>query len=301
MGDVIIKKSSGGIPGGSNTQVQYNNNGAFGGITNATTDGTTLTLTSPKIVTQINDTNGNTLLGITATASAAESLTIANAASGGNPTLSAVGGDTNISIGITPKGTGGAVITSTNIGPSTITRGLTVNNASNALSTDGFIAKGAGSTLIQTDPSTDTVSKMGKITNYAGVATNGLGIPAIYKIGRATAQTAVNASVATYTVGSSDGSFIISTNVLVTTSTTHTFTVTCSYTDEGNTSRTVTFNVQQLGGTLVTSITNVTGAGPYEGVPLHIRCKASTSITIGTTGTFTTVTYNVEGSIIQIA
>ena len=60
-------------------------------------------------------------------------------------------------------------------------------------------------------------------------------------------------------------------------------------------------NVQQLGGTLVTAITNLTGVGPYEGVPLHIRAKASTAITILTSGTFTSVTYNCEGAIQQIA
>ncbi len=56
----------------------------------------------------------------------------------------------------------------------------------------------------------------------------------------------------------------------------------------------------QVGGvTLVGTITNVTGSGPYGGVPLHIRAKASTAITLATTGTFTTVTYNVEGVIKQ--
>lgn len=39
--------ASGGTPGGSDTQVQYNNASAFGGITGATTDGTVLTLTDP--------------------------------------------------------------------------------------------------------------------------------------------------------------------------------------------------------------------------------------------------------------
>ncbi len=43
--------SSGGTPGGSNTQLQYNNSGAFGGITGATTNGTAVTLTSPVLVT----------------------------------------------------------------------------------------------------------------------------------------------------------------------------------------------------------------------------------------------------------
>lgn len=38
-------------PGGSTTDLQYNNAGAFGGITGATTNGTTVTLTSPTLVT----------------------------------------------------------------------------------------------------------------------------------------------------------------------------------------------------------------------------------------------------------
>jgi hypothetical protein len=40
-----------GNPGGSNTQVQYNNAGSFGGITGATTNGTTLTLVAPVLGT----------------------------------------------------------------------------------------------------------------------------------------------------------------------------------------------------------------------------------------------------------
>lgn len=40
-----------GTPGGSTTQLQYNNAGAFGGITGATTDGTTVTLVGPILGT----------------------------------------------------------------------------------------------------------------------------------------------------------------------------------------------------------------------------------------------------------
>lgn len=43
--------SSGGTPGGSTTQVQYNNAGAFGGITGATTNGTALILVAPALGT----------------------------------------------------------------------------------------------------------------------------------------------------------------------------------------------------------------------------------------------------------
>ena len=81
----------------------------------------TISLTSPKIVTQINDTNGNELLKVTATASAVNELTLANAATGGNPVLSATGGDTNIGITLTPKGTGGIVFPAGAVGTPSIT------------------------------------------------------------------------------------------------------------------------------------------------------------------------------------
>lgn len=140
-----------------------------------------------------------------------------------------------------------------------------------------------------------------EVKEYNNVATEGWGVPAIYKVGRSTAQTAAVASVAAYTVGSADGSFIVSANVLVTTSTTHNFTVTVAYTDEGNTARTLTLNFSSLAGVIATAIINTGGAVPYEGLPMHIRCKASTAITVATTGTFTSVTYNVEAVIQQVA
>lgn len=136
-----------------------------------------------------------------------------------------------------------------------------------------------------------------KLLQSNGINTVGEGVPLLVANGRSVAATAAIASVLTYTVPAADSSFEVSANVLVTTSTTHSFTVTCAYTDEGNTARTVTLNFSQLAGTLATTIANAAGAVPYEGIPLHIRAKASTAITIATTGTFTTVTYNVEGII----
>jgi len=66
---------------------------------------TNKTLTSPKIGTNILDTNGNELLNLTATGSAVNELTLANAASGAGPILSATG-ETNVDINLNPKGTG---------------------------------------------------------------------------------------------------------------------------------------------------------------------------------------------------
>lgn len=139
-----------------------------------------------------------------------------------------------------------------------------------------------------------------QLAGINGITTSGnLGTSAIVATGRSTAQTGAVASVSTYTVGASDGSFEVSANVLVTASTVHNFTVTCAYTDEGNTARTQTMSFSNLAGAALTAITNAAGAVPANGFPLHIRCKAATAITIATTGTFTTVTYNVEGVIKQ--
>ena len=72
----------------------------------ATTDTlTNKTLTSPAIGTKISDTNGNELLNLTATSSAVNELTLANAATGNGPILSATG-ETNVDINLNPKGTG---------------------------------------------------------------------------------------------------------------------------------------------------------------------------------------------------
>ena len=67
---------------------------------------TNKTLTSPKIGTSILDTNGNELFLLTATGSAVNQLTYANAATGNAPAFTASGGDSNISINLVPKGTG---------------------------------------------------------------------------------------------------------------------------------------------------------------------------------------------------
>lgn len=141
----------------------------------------------------------------------------------------------------------------------------------------------------------------GKIKYYNAVATAGWGVPGIYAAGRATGQTAAVATVATYTVGAADGSFLVSANVKVVTATAHSFSVVVDYTDESTTARSLTLNMSVVAGTLSTLITNAGGAVPYSSMPMHIRCKAATPITVKTSGTFTTVNYNVEGVIQQIA
>ena len=59
-----------------------------------------------KLVGDVIDTNGNELLQVTATASAVNQVTLANAATGVAPTLTASGDDTNIGLKLVAKGTG---------------------------------------------------------------------------------------------------------------------------------------------------------------------------------------------------
>ena len=66
---------------------------------------TNKTLTSPAIGTKISDTNGNELINFTATGSAVNEITLANAATGNAPTITA-SGETNVSLNLVPKGTG---------------------------------------------------------------------------------------------------------------------------------------------------------------------------------------------------
>lgn len=143
-----------------------------------------------------------------------------------------------------------------------------------------------------------------KVTAYNQIATAGQGMPSIYSYGDTVAATNTGtASIATYTPAA-DGTFEVSGNVLITTSTTHSFSLDCTYTDESNVARTLVIPVAQLAGTFVTSglITNITGAGPYESATMTIRCKAATVITVRTSagGTFTTVVYNARGVIKQL-
>ncbi len=154
-------------------------------------------------------------------------------------------------------------------------------------------------------------STAGNIFNAGRIAAGGLtadpaglvgtpivtGGPTQRKVGAIAAQT-----IGSYTVGASDGSFEISANINVTTATAHSFTVTCAYTNESNVSQTITLGFNQLSGAVfITAITNVTGVNSYESPVIHIRAKAATTITIATTGTFTTVVYNGEGMIKQIS
>jgi hypothetical protein len=73
---------------------------------------TNKTLTAPKIANGgfVADANGNEQIKFTTTASAVNELTVVNSAAGNAPEISSTGGDTDIDLKITPKGSGKIVL-----------------------------------------------------------------------------------------------------------------------------------------------------------------------------------------------
>lgn len=122
---------------------------------------TNKTLTSPKVGTAVLDTNGNELFLFTATASAVNEVTLANAATGNAPTFTASGGDTNISINLVPKGTGTIQYNGTEIGFRTIPQ----NSKSAAYTT---VLADSGKHIYH--PASDTTARIFTIDSNANVA-----------------------------------------------------------------------------------------------------------------------------------
>jgi len=127
-----------------------------------------------KIVGDVIDTNGNELLKVTATTSAVNEVTLANAATGANPVLSATGGDTNIGITLTPKGTGIVVSTS-----DASISGLTVGKGGGAVATNTAVGASALSTN-STGSSNTGVGNQALLTNSTGANNTALGMNSLY-------------------------------------------------------------------------------------------------------------------------
>lgn len=143
------------------------------------------------------------------------------------------------------------------------------------------------------------VSSGGKVTNYAGVATEGLGLPAVYKSNNITAQT-TNATITSYTVGAADADFEVAATVNVSAATSISTAVEVVYTDVSGASQTLTLPVQKAGGTGGTYLANglIVSTGDHMTPSHQIRCQAATTITVRTaTGTFTGVTYSASAAI----
>ena len=110
------------------------------GSTIEVTSGQTFKATAPIVATSILDTSSNELFKLTATGSATNELTVANAATGSGPTISSTGSsDSNIDINITPAGTGDVVLAAdtVKVGDAAAAATLTSNGAGTLTVTTG--------------------------------------------------------------------------------------------------------------------------------------------------------------------
>ena len=126
---------------------------------------TNKTLTSPKVGTGINDSNGAELLKVTATSSAVNEITLANAATSNNPALSATGDDTNVGIDVTPKGTGEFNVTASFLTGIFSDKLSALGNTGSAKTLDASVAQVFTATL--TDNVTFTLSGENSVSNRA--------------------------------------------------------------------------------------------------------------------------------------
>ena len=101
-----------------------------GGLARATSP----SLTTARFITSLNDTNGNELIKVTATASAVNEFTIANAATGNKPTFSVTGDDSNIGMNFQTKGTGVFGFLGTSSGPAQLDLYEDTDNGTNKVS-----------------------------------------------------------------------------------------------------------------------------------------------------------------------
>lgn len=88
------------------------------GVTTSTETGSVMLNTSPRVITSILDTNGNTIIGLTAGSSAVNYVNITNVATTGQPVIAAAGSDAIIALTINGKGGGGLFLKGTAIADS---------------------------------------------------------------------------------------------------------------------------------------------------------------------------------------
>lgn len=136
---------------------------------------TNKTLTSPKIGTSILDTAGATLVGITATASATNYLTINNTINGGIITLAATGAGANCGINLTSQGTGTVTVNGTALVDYTSAQTLTNKNITGTF-TGNITGNVTGNCSGSSGSCTGAAATASALTTTANYQMNSIGV-----------------------------------------------------------------------------------------------------------------------------
>jgi len=171
---------------------------------------TNKTLTSPKIGTNILDTNGNELAVLTATGSAVNEFTLANAASGNAPRLS-TSGETNVDLDLLAKGTG-LVTVRGNSNPGSIRLNCESNSHGIKLTSPAHSANQSYELKFPTG--NVTADRFLKVASVSGSGTTGVGQLSFSEVSGGTAWQAVK--TANYTAVAGQGIFANTTSAAFT-------------------------------------------------------------------------------------
>jgi len=171
---------------------------------------TNKTLTSPKIGTNILDTNGNELAVLTATGSAVNEFTLANAASGNAPRLS-TSGESNVDLDLLAKGTG-LVTVRGNTNPGSIRLNCESNSHGIKLTSPAHSANQSYELKFPTG--NVTADRFLKVASVSGSGTTGVGQLSFSEVSGGTAWQAVK--TANYTAVAGQGIFANTTSAAFT-------------------------------------------------------------------------------------
>lgn len=202
----VTSGGGGGTPGGSSTQVQYNNAGAFGGSSGIILNSTQAQLFSPQLFGGILGPSNNTTVATFDDGSGPSADHIAFGANTGSLSIQTAGSSTNSDLLIAQKGNGGLQLGNQTSG-STITM-LLSSSASIA-----FLPSGATNTNLQFDTGGGTYT-----LPPSGGATNIVCIGATQTVTNKTigdklrVSTGTNKSIGTATLSS--GTITVSTTVV---------------------------------------------------------------------------------------
>jgi len=185
--------------------------GADGDVTlTGTQTLTNKTLTSPIIGTKIADTNGNELALLTATGSAVNEFTIANAASGNAPRLSATG-ETNVDLDLLAKGTGLVTVRGNN-NPGSIR--LNCESNSHGIKLTSPVHSANQSYELKFPTGNVTADRFLKVASVSGSGTTGVGQLSFSEVSGGTSWQTVKAN--SFTAAAGDGYFVNTTSNVVT-------------------------------------------------------------------------------------